>query len=160
MTPDTVYGNMAQSTGNSLTRLPSIAATWPIRQLAKRDKTMTQETVLQAADATVQEFDWGELVWYANGKMGNSATMTFGRAVLKAGHENFRHSHPNCEEILHVLSGRIVHSLEDELFPMGPGDTIVIPANVVHNASNDGDDVAIMTIMFSTPDRQTVVAEE
>ena len=43
---------------------------------------------------------------------------------------------------------------------MGPGDTIVIPANVVHNASNDGDDVAIMTIMFSTPDRQTIVADE
>jgi len=121
---------------------------------------MNEKTVLSASDATVQEFDWGELVWYANGKMGNSATMTFGRAVLKPGHENFRHSHPNCEEILHVLSGHIVHSLEDELFPMGPGDTIVIPANVVHNASNDGDDVAIMTIMFSTPDRQTTVADE
>ena len=121
---------------------------------------MNEKTVLPASEATVQEFDWGELVWYANGKMGNSATMTFGRAVLKPGHDNFRHSHPNCEEILHVLSGHIVHSLEDELFPMGPGDTIVIPANVVHNASNDGDDVAIMTIMFSTPDRQTIVADE
>ena len=70
---------------------------------------MNEKTVLPASDATVQEFDWGELVWYANGKMGNSATMTFGRAVLKPGHDNFRHSHPNCEEILHVLSGHIVH---------------------------------------------------
>ena len=121
---------------------------------------MSEQTVLQAADATVQEFDWGELVWYANGEMGNSATMTFGRAVLKAGYENFRHSHPNCEEILHVLSGRIVHSLGDDHFPMGPGDTISIPANIVHNARNDGDEVAIMTIMFSTPDRQTDVADE
>ena len=43
---------------------------------------------------------------------------------------------------------------------MGPGDTIVIPANVVHNASNDGNDTAIMTIIFSTPDRQTDVADE
>ncbi len=121
---------------------------------------MNERIALPAAAATVQEFDWGELVWYANGKMGNSATMTFGRAVLKAGHANFRHSHPNCEEILHVLSGRIIHSLGDELFPMGPGDTIVISANVVHNASNDGDETAVMTIMFSTPDRQTDVADE
>lgn len=121
---------------------------------------MSEQIVLQAAAATVQKFDWGELVWYANGEMGNSATMTFGRAVLKAGYENFRHSHPNCEEILHVLSGRIVHSLGDEHFPMGPGDTISIPANIVHNARNDGDEVAIMTIMFSTPDRQTDVADE
>ena len=44
---------------------------------------MSEKTVLPAADATVQEFDWGELVWYANRKLGNSATMTFGRAVLK-----------------------------------------------------------------------------
>ena len=121
---------------------------------------MTEKIVLSAAEATVQEFDWGELVWYANGKMGNSETMTFGRAVLKAGQANFRHSHPNCEEILHVLSGRIIHSLGDEFYPMGPGDTIVIPANVVHNASNDGNDTAIMTIIFSTPDRQTDVADE
>ena len=121
---------------------------------------MNERTVLPAADATVQEFEWGELVWYANGKMGNSETKTFGRAVLKAGYANFRHSHPNCEEILHVLSGHIVHSLGDELFPMGPGDTIVIPAKVVHNASNDGDETAIMTIIFSTPDRQTDVADE
>ena len=121
---------------------------------------MNQETVLTAADATVQEFDWGELVWYANGKMGNSETMTFGRCVLKAGHANFRHSHPNCEEILHVLSGRIVHSLGDDTFPMGPGDTVVIPPHVVHNASNDGDQAAIMTILFSTADRQTDVVDE
>ena len=121
---------------------------------------MTQNTVFSASDATVQEFEWGELVWYASGQIGNSAEMTFGRAVIKPGYENFKHSHPNCEEVLHVLSGRIVHSLGDELFPMGPGDTISIPPNVVHNARNDGDEVAIMTIMFSTPDRQTDFVDE
>lgn len=121
---------------------------------------MIQSTLLSAANATVQEFDWGELVWYASGTLGNSESMTFGRAVLKAGYSNFRHSHPNCEEILHVLSGRILHSLGDALFPMGPGDTISIPANVVHNASNDGDETAVMTIVFSSADRQTDVADE
>ena len=121
---------------------------------------MNEKTVLPASDATVQEFDWGELVWYANGQNGQQRHHDIRARSAQTGHDNFRHSHPNCEEILHVLSGHIVHSLEDELFPMGPGDTIVIPANVVHNASNDGDDVAIMTIMFSTPDRQTIVADE
>lgn len=121
---------------------------------------MAQEIVLPASEATVQEFDFGELVWYANGKIGNSETMTFGRAILKAGQANFRHYHPNCEEILHVLSGRIVHSLGDELYPMGPGDTIVVPPEVVHNASNDGEETAVMSILFSTPDRQTVVVDD
>lgn len=121
---------------------------------------MSKKIVLPASEATVQAFDFGELVWYANGKMGNSETMTFGRAILKAGQANFRHYHPNCEEILHVLSGRIVHSLGDELYPMGPGDTIVVPPEVVHNASNDGEETAVMSILFSTPDRQTVVVDD
>ena len=121
---------------------------------------MVNKIVLSASEATVQEFDFGELVWYANGAMGNSATMTFGRAILKAGQANFRHYHPNCEEILHVLSGQIVHSLEDELYPMGPGDTIVVPPKIVHNASNEGDETAVMSILFSTPDRQTVVVDD
>lgn len=121
---------------------------------------MNAPTVLSASDAAVQKFEWGELTWYASGKIGNSRTMTAGRAVLKPGYANFRHSHPNCEEILHLVSGRIIHSLEDELFPMGPGDTIVVPQGVVHNATNDGDETAVMTILFSTPDRQTDVVEE
>ena len=121
---------------------------------------MAQKIVLPASEATVQEFDFGELVWYANGKMGNSETMTFGRAILKAGQANFRHYHPDCEEILHVLSGRIVHSLGDEFYPMGPGDTIVVPPDVVHNASNDGEETAVMSILFSTPDRQTVIVDD
>ena len=118
---------------------------------------MSKKSVWNAMDAIVQEFDWGELHWFANGKIGNTQTMTVGKCILKAGYANFRHLHPNCEEILQLISGRIVHSLGDEQYPMGPGDTIVVPPNVVHNAKNVGDEDAIMTIIFSTPDRQTEV---
>jgi quercetin dioxygenase-like cupin family protein len=37
---------------------------------------------------------------------------------------------------------------------MQAGDTIAIPANIVHNAHNVGSEEAVMTIVFSTPDRQ------
>ncbi|MEZ4861812.1 MAG: cupin domain-containing protein [Caldilineaceae bacterium] len=115
--------------------------------------------IIQDQEAVVQSFDWGQLRWFANGQIGNSQTMTVGQCILKPGCANFRHSHPNCEEILQVTSGQIMHSLADAHFPMGPGDTIVIPPNVVHNAQNVGNDEAIMTIVFSTPDRQTNAAE-
>src|SRR5262249_34177555 len=111
--------------------------------------------VVQAGDALVQVFDWGELRWLANGQLGNSDALTFGQCILKPGCQNPRHLHPNCEEILHVVSGKIVHSIEDDLFEMGPGDTVVIPANIMHNARNVGSETAIMTIVFSSPDRQT-----
>ncbi|RIK35640.1 MAG: cupin domain-containing protein [Chloroflexi bacterium] len=121
---------------------------------------MNGNPVLAAQRAIVQEFDWGQLHWFANSKIGNSQTTTFGKCIIKAGQANFRHSHPNCEEILQVVSGEIIHSLGDEQYRMGPGDTIVIPPNIVHNAENVGAGDAVMTIIFSTPDRQTQMVEE
>lgn len=98
---------------------------------------------------------WGRLTWLASRKLGNSATMTFGRVVIPAGQTNPRHRHPNCDEILHLLSGRIEHSLEHEKIILGEGDTISIPAGQWHNArALDGRD-AEMVICFSSADRET-----
>ncbi len=103
----------------------------------------------------VQEFDWGRLTWLASRALGNSATMTLGRAIIKAGRENPVHRHPNCDEILHLLRGRIAHALGDDEVIMEPGDVIVIPAGTWHNARSMGDEAAEMVICFSSADRQT-----
>lgn len=98
---------------------------------------------------------WGRLTWLASRKLGNSTTMTFGRVIIPADQTNPRHRHPNCDEILHLLSGRIEHSLADQKFILEPGDTISIPAGQWHNASAlDGVD-AEMVICFSSADRET-----
>lgn len=59
---------------------------------------------------------WGSLIWLASREIGNSTTMTFGRVVIAADQENPRHCHPNCDEILHLLSGRIEHCLGEQRF--------------------------------------------
>jgi quercetin dioxygenase-like cupin family protein len=115
---------------------------------------LTKKIVLEASEAIVEEFDWGQLSWYTGNRVGLSETMTLGRCIIKPGAQNPRHLHPNCEEVLHLISGEIVHSLGDEFFKMQAGDTIAIPANIVHNAHNVGSEEAVMTIVFSTPDRQ------
>ena len=98
---------------------------------------------------------WGRLTWLASREIGNSSTMTFGRVVIPADQENPRHRHPNCDEILHLLSGRIEHSLGEQRFVLEAGDTISIPAGQWHNAKAlDGVD-AEMVICFSSADRQT-----
>jgi quercetin dioxygenase-like cupin family protein len=116
--------------------------------------SVNKQAIFAADEAIIEDFDWGQLRWYTSGKQGNTKTTTFGQCLLRPGCENPRHLHPNCEEILHVLRGRIVHSLADETFEMGPGDTIVIPPNLVHNARNVGSEDALLTIIFSTPSRQ------
>lgn len=81
--------------------------------------------------------------------------MTFGRVTLRAGGGSPRHRHPNCDEILHVISGRLEHTLGDDRFVMEAGDTISIPTGVWHGATVLGESDADLVICFSSADRQT-----
>ena len=107
------------------------------------------------------EFDWGRLYWYVTGEQDNSDHQTVGKCVIKPGQQNGKHCHPNCEEVLHLLSGRIEHFVEDQgWLPMEPGDTITIAANVWHHARNVGDQPAEMIICFSSADRRMISGPE
>ena len=109
----------------------------------------------RASAGEVLEFPWGRITWIVSRKLGNSMAMTFGRVLMRAGMSNPRHRHPNCDEILHLLSGRIDHTLGEESLVMEAGDTISIPAGVWHQArALDGAD-AEMVIAFSSADRET-----
>ena len=103
----------------------------------------------------VDSFPWGSLTWFARGSMGHEITLGFCR--IASGMSNPMHYHPNCTEILHVLSGTIMHSYEGrEEMQMEAGDTITIESGKAHNARNVGDCEALMSITFTTDDRKTV----
>lgn len=103
------------------------------------------------------EFSWGQLTWFADRAQGNSTDITVGRCILKPHQGNPRHCHPNCSEVLVVLSGRITHTdAHGGETEMGPGDTVTIPANLWHHARNLGDTDAVLLIAFSSADRETV----
>lgn len=117
---------------------------------------MNKITVLKYEDADVSDFDWGRLTWFASGKLGNSDTMTVGLCEIRPGCSNPRHSHPNCEEVLHVVQGTIAHTADGgSEAVLSPGDTVSVPANIVHNARNIGDELAVLSICFSSADRET-----
>ena len=99
---------------------------------------------------------WGSLTWFASKELNNTEEMTVGKCVIKVGEENPRHVHPNCEEILYVLKGKISHSYNSEEKIMEMGDTISIPANISHNAKNIGDTEAELLITFSSAERRTI----
>jgi quercetin dioxygenase-like cupin family protein len=113
-------------------------------------------SVARLDDCPVEEQDWGRLVWMVSGALGNSKTMTVGKCFIEAGRENPPHYHPNCDEVLHVLRGRIEHRVDDEYVEMSAGDTISIPAGRIHNARNIGTEEAEFVISFSSPDRKVV----
>jgi oxalate decarboxylase/phosphoglucose isomerase-like protein (cupin superfamily) len=121
---------------------------------------MTRPIVSTSANYQSHEFDWGTLTWFVSRELKNCESMTVGRCVLKTRFSNPRHIHPNCDEVLHLISGRIICGVGENEFTMGPGDTITIPTSLPHYAKNIGIVDAIMLICFSSADRQSIIVEE
>jgi quercetin dioxygenase-like cupin family protein len=114
-------------------------------------------TVFRTGEAAALEFDWGALTWYASAALGNSDHLTVGLCEIRPGCANPRHHHPNCEEVLRVIRGRIVHTGPGgSEVVLEAGDTITIPSGCVHNARNVGDEPALLSICFSSPNRETL----
>jgi mannose-6-phosphate isomerase-like protein (cupin superfamily)/type 1 glutamine amidotransferase len=109
--------------------------------------------LLTKANAQVQMQPWGKLEWFASRDLGNSTSMTVGIATINPGKENPVHLHPNCDEILHVLQGKIMNRVGDKEFEMQAGDTVTVPEGTLHNARNIGTEDAVLSISYNTPDR-------
>jgi quercetin dioxygenase-like cupin family protein len=101
-------------------------------------------------------FPWGTLKWLCNAKLSPGALQTVGLCHIAPGQRNPRHFHPNCEEVLHMLSGNGQHSFDDDAIELKAGMTIRIPAGVTHNMSNTGTEPIVCLIVFSSGERETV----
>jgi quercetin dioxygenase-like cupin family protein len=118
---------------------------------------LTTIHVSRSDTAQRQQFNWGNLTWFANRGLGNTDEMTIGRCVLNPGACNGRHYHPNCSEILVVIQGRIRHTIaNDQEVELNEGDTVSVPPNIRHCATNIGETDAVLFIAFSSADRQAV----
>jgi quercetin dioxygenase-like cupin family protein len=100
-------------------------------------------------------FPWGKLEWYARESL-NGASMTLGRCYIKPKMENAMHTHPNCDEVLYVVKGSVLHRLDGEEAEMNEGDSLFIPQGAVHNAFNPGNDEVLLAIAFTSGDRKTL----
>ena len=106
----------------------------------------------QAEAATVGE-DWGQLTWLAGRSVGNADGVTLGRVVIGEGRSNPRHAHHGCEEVLHLVSGELTHTVGEDQVVLHGGDTLVVPAGQFHNATNTGSGDAVMFVAYSSGDR-------
>lgn len=106
--------------------------------------------------ARILEQDWGSIQWLCSKEIDSESELTFGMVYIHAGQSNPRHVHPNCEEIIFVLSGECDHSLGDEMHHLKPGMMLRIPRNVWHNAVTTSWEPCRMILAYSAPDRQTI----
>jgi quercetin dioxygenase-like cupin family protein len=112
----------------------------------------TVRTAAEAEEERILE-KWGSLNWLASAQIGNAEGVTVGRVTIRQGRANPRHSHSTCEEVLYLLSGRLEHWIGDACVILQAGDTLTVPANMVHYAVNVGDGDADMIVAYSSGER-------
>ena len=98
-------------------------------------------------------FDWGQIHWLANAEIGNSAELSVARMVMKGGKTSDLHHHPNCEEAVYLVRGKLEHRIGNETFLQEPGSTVTVPRNTAHSASNIGSEEAEIIASYSTAAR-------
>jgi len=94
--------------------------------------------------------DWGIMEWLAEG---SDLDVSLARMVVHAGCETNTHSHPNCNEVIHVFSGDAEIILDGQIAPLKEGETIVIRAGQTHLISNKGIQSCELIIAYSSGER-------
>ncbi|WP_168694357.1 cupin domain-containing protein [Sphingomonas flavalba] len=115
-----------------------------------------QLIVRAGSEVTVEKTPWGQLEWFAHRSLGNASHLTTGRATIRPGDANPPHWHPNCDEVLYVVQGRIMHRVGDKEYEMRAGDTVMIPEGTIHNARNIGTEDAVLMVSFNSADRVAI----
>ncbi|MCA9103748.1 MAG: cupin domain-containing protein [Pirellulales bacterium] len=121
--------------------------------------TELKQCVTNSGDMPEQTFEWGSITIFSDEKVSPGAAQTLGICRILPGQHNPLHYHPNCEEVLHVLSGQGRHSFNDDSIDLGVGSTIRIPIGVKHNLANTGDETLTCLISFSSGTREAVFLE-
>jgi mannose-6-phosphate isomerase-like protein (cupin superfamily) len=137
----------------------ALAADPPCQATSPAAPTWTG-SVTDAAELPVETASWGTLQWLCNATLMPGSAQTVGLATILPRQQNPVHYHPNCEEVLHVLSGQGLHSHDGRTVTLKPGMTIRIPAKVKHNLTNTGTEPLRTLISFSSGDRKTVFLEK
>jgi len=102
------------------------------------------------------KYPWGWIRWLMNSKLDPRAAQTFGIVEIKGGGRNTLHKHPNCEELLYVLSGTATHVIGDRKVSIKKGDLIRVPRDTPHMAIVTSSEPLRAVISYSSGDRQVV----
>lgn len=105
-------------------------------------------TFVMEGEGTREVLDWGTLDWIAHPPNTGASQITFIRVALTPGGGHNFHKHPDQEEVIYVNKGQIIQWLEGTKRTLNPGDTIFIPAGVVHASFNEASGPAEMLVVL------------
>ena len=92
-----------------------------------------------ARDTKLEVNDWGKLGWLSNPPNTGAKQLTVIDVNLDPGKGHNFHKHPDQEEVILVIAGKVEQWVDREKRILGPGDSAFISAGVVHASFNVGD---------------------
>jgi quercetin dioxygenase-like cupin family protein len=103
---------------------------------------------MMSADTAPEQLDWGHLRWMSHAPSTGARQLTVIEVNIAPGQGHDFHKHPDQEEVIYVIRGQVEQWLEQEKRFLGPGDSVFIPAGVVHASFNTGDsDAQLLAIL-------------
>ena len=92
-----------------------------------------------AGETKPEVLDWGRLGWMSNPPSTGAKQLTVIDVTLSPGKGHDFHKHPDQEEVIYVVAGKVEQWIDRKKQVLGPGDCAFIPADVVHASFNIGD---------------------
>jgi len=94
------------------------------------------------SDIPREELDWGKLGWLCRPPETGNKNLTVIDVDLNPGMGHDFHRHPDQEEVIYCIKGKVEQWINDEKRILGPGDSVYIDADVVHATFNIDDEPA------------------
>ena len=92
--------------------------------------------------------DWGQLRWMSHPPSTGARQLTVIDVTLAPAKGHDFHKHPDQEEVLYILAGRVEQWVDRQTRILGAGDSAFVPAGMVHASFNAGDtDARILAIL-------------
>ena len=105
-------------------------------------------TFMMSADTPAEVPDWGKLRWMSHPPSTGAGQLTVIEVNITPGNGHDFHKHPDQEEVIYCISGKVEQWLGTEKRILGPGDSVFIGADVVHASFNAGDtDAQLLAIL-------------
>jgi quercetin dioxygenase-like cupin family protein len=111
-------------------------------------------------EAEVEKLPGKTHYWHCKPGMVRDTNLMFVRAQLPPGEAHPFHFHPKMEEILYVLSGTAEQWVETEQRQMKPGDSLYLPAGIIHGTYNTGGEVLDFLAVLSPANSEGPVTVE
>jgi quercetin dioxygenase-like cupin family protein len=104
------------------------------------------------SDVERETLDWGTIGHISRPPSTGARDVTAMEVTLKPGMGHNFHKHPNQEEVIYVMDGEIEQWLEANKQILRPGDSVFIPADIIHASFNVGSETARLFVVLGPCD--------